>query len=73
MAQGQVEAALQPGDEPYQCFLTIPPWINVKRQVIPQPIMPPRPPARFRPFTSPFASEATVNALRATSFAQQFG
>jgi hypothetical protein len=60
-------------DDPYQCFLAIPAWMNVKRQVIPDPMRPPRPPARFCPFASPFATEATVSALRAASFAQQFG
>jgi hypothetical protein len=58
-------------DDPYQAFLAVPDWISRKRTVIPAPLKPPRPLAKFYPFSSPMATEAVVSHLKTKAYCNQ--
>jgi hypothetical protein len=59
-------------ENPDQCFLVFPDWVNQKHPIMPDPLKPPRPSVQFRPFSSISAAEAAVSHLKTKTFCEQF-
>jgi hypothetical protein len=59
-------------ENPDECFLVLPDWVNEKHPIMPDPLKLPQPSLQFRPFSNVTAAEAAVSLLKTKFFCEQF-